>query len=221
MGLLDEAIREHLELKRRRGGDPAEIERAEREALGPVRRHPEGAEPVEFAESGDLSELPELSEPPAFDEPEFDEPTGLDEPTALHEPPAPEHDPDFDEPPLERPGAAEAPPTPHRAGGFVADEPAPPSDEADDHLGHETAEYHLGFEDEGAEHDVPGSAGHAPERGHEPEPGARDPHAPAPREGEPNEEDMLEETPEFLQDAPEHDRLWFEQRPPRDFDFDG
>ena len=33
------------------------------------------------------------------------------------------------------------------------------------------------------------------------------------------EEDVLEETPEFLQDAPEHDRLWFEQKPPRDFDF--
>ena len=33
--------------------------------------------------------------------------------------------------------------------------------------------------------------------------------------------DVLEETPEFLQDAPEHDRLWFEQRPPKDFDFDG
>jgi hypothetical protein len=41
---------------------------------------------------------------------------------------------------------------------------------------------------------------------------------------EPEEEtgdDVLETTPEFLQDAPEHDRLWFEQRPPRDFDFDG
>ena len=38
MGLLDDAIREHLDLKRRRGADPAEIERAEREALGPVRR---------------------------------------------------------------------------------------------------------------------------------------------------------------------------------------
>ena len=33
--------------------------------------------------------------------------------------------------------------------------------------------------------------------------------------------DVLEETPEFLQDTPDHDRLWFEQRPPRDFDFDG
>jgi len=35
------------------------------------------------------------------------------------------------------------------------------------------------------------------------------------------EEDVLEETPEFLQDTPDHDRLWFEQRPPRDFDFEG
>ncbi len=40
MGLLDDAIREHLDLKRARGGDPAEIERMEREALGPVRREP-------------------------------------------------------------------------------------------------------------------------------------------------------------------------------------
>ena len=30
---------------------------------------------------------------------------------------------------------------------------------------------------------------------------------------------MLEETPEFLQDAPEDDELWFEQGEPKDFDF--
>jgi hypothetical protein len=36
MGLLDEAIRDHLELKRRRGADPTEIAREEREALEPV-----------------------------------------------------------------------------------------------------------------------------------------------------------------------------------------
>ena len=36
MGLLDEAIREHLELKRRRGGDPGEIAHQERAALEPV-----------------------------------------------------------------------------------------------------------------------------------------------------------------------------------------
>jgi hypothetical protein len=36
MGLLDEAIRDHLELKRRRGADPSEIAREEHEALEPV-----------------------------------------------------------------------------------------------------------------------------------------------------------------------------------------
>ena len=33
MGLLDDAIREHLELKRRRGADPEEVAREQREAL--------------------------------------------------------------------------------------------------------------------------------------------------------------------------------------------
>ncbi len=34
MGVLDEAIREHLELKRRRGADPGAVARQENEALG-------------------------------------------------------------------------------------------------------------------------------------------------------------------------------------------
>jgi hypothetical protein len=38
MGDLDEAIREHLDLKRRRGADPAEVAREEQEALSPVTR---------------------------------------------------------------------------------------------------------------------------------------------------------------------------------------
>ena len=45
---------------------------------------------------------------------------------------------------------------------------------------------------------------------------ASEPDAP----GEAPVEDVLEETPSFLQQTPEHDRLWFEQQPPRDFDFD-
>ena len=36
MGLLDDAIREHLELKRRRGADPGEVAREQREALDVV-----------------------------------------------------------------------------------------------------------------------------------------------------------------------------------------
>src|SRR5436309_2658228 len=63
MGLLDDAIKEHLELKRRRGGDPTEIERLEREALGPVRRVAQDAPPAEVADAvaleGSAAELPE------------------------------------------------------------------------------------------------------------------------------------------------------------------
>ncbi|HEX2393015.1 MAG TPA: hypothetical protein VHI77_08860 [Solirubrobacterales bacterium] len=36
---------------------------------------------------------------------------------------------------------------------------------------------------------------------------------------EPGHEDVLEDTPDFLEDG-EDDDLWFEQRPPKDFDFD-
>jgi hypothetical protein len=38
MGLLDDAIREHLELKRLGGADPSEVIRQEQEALGPALR---------------------------------------------------------------------------------------------------------------------------------------------------------------------------------------
>jgi hypothetical protein len=36
MGLLDDAIREHLELKRRRGADPGEVAREQQEVLDPL-----------------------------------------------------------------------------------------------------------------------------------------------------------------------------------------
>ena len=34
------------------------------------------------------------------------------------------------------------------------------------------------------------------------------------------EDDVLEETPDFLEETPEDDQLWFEQKPPKDFNFD-
>jgi hypothetical protein len=48
-----------------------------------------------------------------------------------------------------------------------------------------------------------------------------DPEAPAPEGAEPAtaDEDVLEETPEFLRDNPDDDELWFEQGEPKDFDF--
>src|SRR5215218_11455949 len=76
MGLLDDAIREHLELKRRHGADPDEISRQEREALGaPVRG--------EFAKPGDEGpdEFDEVGEEPDLEPEPPDEPD--DEPAAV------------------------------------------------------------------------------------------------------------------------------------------
>jgi hypothetical protein len=69
MGLLDEAIREHLELKRRSGADPGDIARAEHEALEPI--FP--AEPREDADDAapEGAEHPQLlQEPPPHEEAE-------------------------------------------------------------------------------------------------------------------------------------------------------
>ena len=63
MGILEDAIREHLELKRKHGADPTEVAKQEREALSPATREaagggeavglaePEAAE-AEFADAG-------------------------------------------------------------------------------------------------------------------------------------------------------------------------
>src|ERR671917_622866 len=58
MGILDDAIREHLELKRRHGVPEDEVQRQEEEALGPARRdvaqQPEDAETTAAA-AGDTA----------------------------------------------------------------------------------------------------------------------------------------------------------------------
>jgi hypothetical protein len=165
MGLLDDAIRQHLELKRRHGADPGEVARQEQEALGPARR---GAAPPEDTDlaNGDLADtdagavsLETLEEGQDAD----------DRPAAPYDDDAPEdeYDDDDEEPAPSMPaGEPEAPVAP----------PVPPD---------------------------------------EPE-ALADPDASSADAGE---EDVLEETPEFLQETPEHDRLWFEQKPPRDFEF--
>jgi hypothetical protein len=78
MGLLDDAIREHLELKRRRGADPSEVARQQREALAPV-GGPRDA-------SWDEEELPEdgLDDDEAVAEPSAAG-AGDDHPTEAHE----------------------------------------------------------------------------------------------------------------------------------------
>ena len=94
MGMLDDAIREHLELKRRHGADPQEVARQEDEALGP----PAGRDQDDDEHSDEL-EAPEIHE---------DQLALVDEPPAPYEPPdAPEHD-DDDEPELQHVAAEPA-----------------------------------------------------------------------------------------------------------------
>jgi hypothetical protein len=77
MGLLDDAIREHLELKRRHGADPNDVERQEQEVLGAARKRefePEAeaeaapAAPFDADEPEEFAATPEPAEPPEFDD---------------------------------------------------------------------------------------------------------------------------------------------------------
>src|ERR687893_833406 len=76
MGLLDDAIREHLQLKRRHGANPEEVERQEREVLGASRRG-EFAPPPESdpAAPFDADEPTAASAPEPYEAPEFDDRT--------------------------------------------------------------------------------------------------------------------------------------------------
>jgi hypothetical protein len=262
MGLLDDAIREHLDLKRRSGGDPAEIERLEQEALGPVRR--------EFAGSTAVSDDPrarqdEHAAPIGEDlhghdelprlEPErrgaLGDDFGHDEPVEeprkrgfLRRAFSASGESEHEEPPRPEPPARREPPrlalegTEHHddepeapAGGRAAAAPSPttpPDEQATQvHRVVEPEDHDEPLErPERVERKEPDEPLERPERVERKEPDADDtpPTAPAGSAHEhaaPDEPDVLEETPEFLQDAPEHDRLWFEQRAPRDFDFDG
>src|SRR5687767_2083042 len=98
MGVLDDAIRQHLELKRQHGVSEEELRRQEEEALGPARRD---VAPAESADGGgELAAEPETDEPVTAEgeTPEAAEaPDVHEQETALQEP------------------AAEAPPEPPEA----------------------------------------------------------------------------------------------------------
>jgi hypothetical protein len=78
MGDLDEAIREHLELKRRRGADPAEVAREEQEALSPVTRghpivvraEPEHEDERESSQNDEAAQHANTSNPPHDEDPD-------------------------------------------------------------------------------------------------------------------------------------------------------
>jgi hypothetical protein len=210
MGILDDAIREHLDLKRQQGAADDELKRLEDEAFGPPSRpgdpdFPEQqaavetqapeAPPVELDEELEVDEPEEpealAAEEPALEEPEpaapadedalFDQSSELDLELDLDEPIEEVADLDVAEP-----------------------EPAPGEDAPIETL--PTVEHH--FEDAIDEAEVVDD-----------EPEAHPAEDSADSEDDGDDEDVLEETPEFLRDAPEDDELWFEQGEPKDFDF--
>ncbi len=74
MGLLDEAIREHLELKRRSGADPSAVAREEREALAPVLADTPAAEHAAVADDGlEAPAMAQVDVVPAQPHPQIDE----------------------------------------------------------------------------------------------------------------------------------------------------
>ncbi|HYP49258.1 MAG TPA: hypothetical protein VEQ61_11530, partial [Thermoleophilaceae bacterium] len=62
MGLLEDASREHLELKRRHGAPDQELERQEVEALGPARREMPSPEQAGGEEGAIADERPAARE---------------------------------------------------------------------------------------------------------------------------------------------------------------
>ncbi len=137
MGLLDDAIREHLELKRRGGADAGEVSRLESEALGPVRRSPDGTPDLSSIPGPPLSAAappsdtlltgPRDEDPPGFD----DEPDWGDETVVHTPPPSPAQSPPPSAPTYTAPpsGYVTAPALPDPS--FDDAEPLAPLDEPD------------------------------------------------------------------------------------------
>ncbi|MEX2447477.1 MAG: hypothetical protein WD404_01880 [Solirubrobacterales bacterium] len=283
MGILDDAIKEHLELKRQHGADASELRQLEDEAFGAAERpggeqaapDPVAEAPTEFMQQPDLeqpgepeasaaveieeeqpkrapraeiADLQEGPEPPAPPEPAEEEAPAMEHETVPEAPPEPEPVPEatpepespdiaashsteererIGEQPTEmfdveqEPGDADAEPSlePDAAGEQEDDvdddfwDDKRLSDELDQAL--EGPGDDLPTDDADAEE--PGAASLAVEPAEEAE---QDQLAEQDPEPGSEEHDALEDTPDFLEEAPEDDRLWFEQKPPKDFDFD-
>jgi len=120
MGLLDDAIREHLELKRRRGANPDEVARQEDEALGDPRSG-------EFVQPDAVPDEPAaVVAPPAAVAPE---------PEPDPQPPVAEEEPPPPEPALQAPDPEAAAPAPLQEPWLDDDDRSEPA------VGQPTAEF--------------------------------------------------------------------------------
>jgi hypothetical protein len=240
MGILDDAIREHLELKRQHGAASSELEQLENEAFGPVARPGDpdfetGEEPAPAGEQSAVATEEGGEDPTTVLAAGGGEPESVEQPV----PEAPEDaifdveeadlgDIDLDD---ELKTPAERAREQHSHLEDTVDHPAPEVESLEEEL---EAAAPAPAAPDSAELDVPAAS-----PVEEPEPG--DPEIPASTEepeslefdqlpGEPveprardeddtSDDDLLEETPDFLKDAPDGEDLWFEQGEPKDFDF--
>lgn len=288
MSILDDAIREHLELKRAHGADESEVKKLEDEAFGPPQRpgepDPFAEAPTEFMtapetggdeqsaeEGGRRLNIADLQEPPEAPQPQEPEPAEAasdqpDDAPAEEEHPAMEHeaiaDPghsteerhaiasqptemfdvesQFEEAPPEAPAPADEElvdaerSEPSIAPPAEEDEPA---DEFDEFFSEQRLSDELNQALEAPLPDEPGlvpaedAAGLDAAVGEEieerQEPADLEAVEPEPDSGaeerpeaqSSQHEDVLEDTPDFLEESPEDDDLWFEQKPPKDIDF--
>lgn len=272
MGILDDAIRQHLELKRQHGAPSTDLDRLEQEAFGPATRpgdpefetgeesaaSAEAQVPAATGESAAGDAMPEwfssedpttvapepTSEAAAPPTPAAAEPESVEQPIAPP-PEAPEgaifdvEDVDLGEIDLEGdPTPAERARMEHSDLEDTVDHPAPEVASLSEELEAAAPTQAPTGEPDSAEAEVPPVAPpmEEPEPGdpevpssvEEPEsiefeqlPGETvEPAASSADQDDESDEDLLEETPDFLKDAPDGEDLWFEQGAPKDFDFD-
>lgn len=280
MGILDDAIKEHLELKRQHGADDSELKQLEDEAFGAAERPgDEAAAPDPLAEAPtEFMVQPDLEQPQEPESPSEEASGGRPSPRAeiadLQEGPVEEESPAMEHEavpePAPEPEISSGPTTEEREAiaeqptemfdveeELAASSPAPSEeelveegmeeprlapvdplaglDEDAEDAGGEDAEGEYeeddDFWDEKRLSDELDQALEAPsevevevevveevvveEHEHEDEPEAEATEQPPTQ----HEEDVLEETPDFLEES-DDDQLWFEQKPPKDFDFD-
>ena len=239
MGILDEAIREHLELKRQHGAADSELQQLEDEAFGPPERP--GTEQASDA----LAEAPTefMTAPETGGKPQRQEPSVAD----LQEAPPPPEPAEKEPADEERHAIAEQPTEHFDVEEELAGTASPgPSDE--ELVEEEIAEPRLAPVDpladaeavEEIEVEAPSDSAEVEDEEEDDEfwsdqrlsdeldqaldaPLAEDAEEAEEDETEPEishssdaDSDVLEKTPDFLED----DELWFEQKPPKDFDFD-
>jgi len=286
MGILDDAIKEHLELKRQHGAADDELKQLEDEAFGAAERpgdEESAPDPLAEAPTEFMEQPPEA--PPASEEPETPRSRRPDIADLQEPPPSKAAEPAPHVPEVEEPAEEESPAMEHEAVPEPAAAPeistGPTTEEREAIAEQPTEMFDIEEELAVSKAEAPSEEELVEEEMEEPRLAPVDPLAgldddapevkivdddeedddfwdekrlsdeldqaleapvevdvdeedavfkpePVP-ETEPEEaekpapgpdEDVLEETPDFLEEAPEDDQLWFEQKPPKDFDFD-